>query len=503
MGKPMSKSGPMSPILSASSSPPASISRASEILGLKKELARALGKLSSRIERNQLAYYDPSPPQQAFHDAGATFRERLLMAANQTGKTYCGAREVAMHLTGRYPDDWKGKRFAGATVWLAGSETAELTRRGVQRHLVGPPADENAWGTAAIPAECIVETKRASGSVADALEYCTVRHVSGALSVVYFKNYAQGRKRWQADTVHGVWFDEEPPLEIYTEGLTRTNIHMGPVLVTFTPLMGQSQVVIRYIRPDPKDLGSRQRCVVSMTLDNSERYSAEEIEQIVASYPEHERDARTKGIPALGSGLVWPFHEQDYLVDPFEIPQEWPTIGGMDFGYDHPFGAALLRHNRDADIVYVTRTFRVRLKSPMDHVAALRTWDRPGMPQIPWAWPHDGRRRDKDPSGEEFASLYRQHGLDMLPDPATFEEGGNGLEAGVMEIYDRIASGRWKVLRGSCPEWIEEQRGYHRKDGLIQAIGDDVLSASRYGCMMKRDAKVLRPRRSGASYYNR
>ena len=77
-----------------------------------------------------------------------------------------------------------------------------------------------------------------------------VAHAGGGASVLVFKNYAQGRQKWQGETLDGVWFDEEPPLEIYTEGLTRTNETGGFTMVTFTPLLGMSEVVRMFLSAD-------------------------------------------------------------------------------------------------------------------------------------------------------------------------------------------------------------------------------------------------------------
>ena len=78
-------------------------------------------------------------------------RERLLMAANQVGKTYSGAAEAAIHLTGHYPDWWKGRRWDRPVRAWAGSETGEVTRDGVQRLLVGEPKDRDPVGHGSDP----------------------------------------------------------------------------------------------------------------------------------------------------------------------------------------------------------------------------------------------------------------------------------------------------------------------------------------------------------------
>jgi phage terminase large subunit-like protein len=210
------------------------------------ELVALLEEAKRRKDRRRLTDYRPYAKQREFHASGAVHRERLLMAGNQLGKTYCGAAEVAMHLTGIYPDWWAGRRWDRPTRWWAGSKTGEVTRDGVQRLLVGEPKNEAEWGTGMIPADRLSEWSRRQG-VADALDNATVKHASGGVSTLGFKSYDQGRQKWQGETLDGVWFDEEPPLDIYMEGLTRTNATGGITMITFTPLLGMSDVVAMFL----------------------------------------------------------------------------------------------------------------------------------------------------------------------------------------------------------------------------------------------------------------
>lgn len=209
---------------------------------LKLELLRLLDEKQRRKQENRLTDYWPYAKQIEFHEAGLGHRERLLCAGNQLGKTYCGAAEVAMHLTGLYPDWWGGKRWDRATRWWAGSKTSEVTRDGVQRYLIGEPKDESQWGTGMIPKACLQDFGRRQG-IADALDNVTVKHVSGGVSTLGFKSYDQGRQKWQGETLDGVWLDEECSMDIYLEALTRTNATNGVVMMTFTPLLGYSDVV--------------------------------------------------------------------------------------------------------------------------------------------------------------------------------------------------------------------------------------------------------------------
>lgn len=205
-----------------------------------------LAEKELRRNRNKLAEYRPYAKQAAFHAAGVLHRERLFMAANQVGKTWAGGFEVAMHLTGHYPDWWKGRRWDRPTYWMAGSESGELTRKGVQRILLGKPELRDQWGTGAIP-HADLESWSMRQGVADAVASIVVKHKSGGRSTVQLNSYDQGRTKWQAETVDGVWFDEEPPSDVYFEGLTRTNATNGMVIVTFTPLLGMSDVVKLYL----------------------------------------------------------------------------------------------------------------------------------------------------------------------------------------------------------------------------------------------------------------
>ena len=452
----------------------------STLLSLPSETLSALqARLTAEKERrqrtNRLRDYRPYAKQREYH--AKTEREVLFMAGNQLGKTLAGAFEDAIHLTGRYPDWWEGRRYSHPITMIAGSESYELTRDGLQRLLIGPPANEDEWGTGAIPKDCIVGYTRRAG-VSNALDSVTVKSEFGGSSTLLLKAYEQGRGKWQANTVHEVHFDEEPPEDVYFEGITRTNATGGSIRLTFTPLKGMSSVVARYLMEDSPD-----RAVVTMTIHDAEHYTPEERARIIASYPAHEREARTMGVPSLGSGRIFPVEESLITCAPFEIPKHWPQIGGLDFGWDHPTAAACIAWDRDADVIYLTKGYRQREATPVIHAAAVKPWG----DWLPWAWPHDGN--NDTAAGTNLATQYRAQGLNLLQERATFEDGSNSVEAGLMDMLDRMQTGRWKVF-STVGEFFEEFRLYHRKDGKIVKERDDLISACRYALMMKRFATV-------------
>ncbi|TCR65447.1 terminase family protein [Bosea sp. BK604] len=225
------------------------------------------------------------------------------------------------------------------------------------------------------------------------------------------------------------------------------------------------------------------RHITRMTIEDAEHYTPEQRAAIIASYPAHEREARTKGIPTLGSGRVFPLADDEIACAAPEVQRAWALIGGLDFGWDHPTAAVKLAWDRDADCVHVIAAYRQREQTPVIHAAALKAWGE----KLPWAWPHDGLQHDKG-SGEQLAELYRRQGLNLLPERATFADGSFGVEAGVLDMLERMQTGRLKVAR-HLGEWFDEFRLYHRKDGKIVKERDDLLSATRYGLMMLRFAE--------------
>jgi len=471
----------------------------------KFELLALLEEQKHRRDGNRLRDYRAYAKQQEFHGNGKTFRERLLMAGNQLGKTWSAGFETSMHLTGRYPDWWQGRTFDKAVAGWAAGVTSEVTRDSVQRVLCGRI---NAIGTGAIPRDAIKDKSMKRG-VADAIDTLVIKwggggDIQAGESLLGFKSYDQGREKFQAETLDFVWLDEEPDLDIYTESLTRTNATGGLVYMTFTPLKGMSDVVKRFLMD--KMPGT---VVTTMTIEDAEHYTPEERAAIIASYPAHERDARTKGIPTLGSGRIFPIEEELIKVDPFEIPKHWAQIAGIDFGWDHPSAAAKLAWDRDADVIYVIAAHRQKEQTPVLFAATVKPWG----DWLPWAWPHDGLQHDKG-SGQALRDQYAAQGLSMLKDKATHPpepnekgelvegSGGNGVEAGVMDLLDRMQTGRFKVF-SHLNDWFEEFRMYHRKDGKIVKLDDDLMSATRYANMMKRFATIKPSASQPIVYRNR
>lgn len=439
-------------------------------------------------EQYRIAFFRPYPKQRAFFELTRTKREAALVAANQYGKTDAGAYLGTAVMTGLYPKGWVGRRWSRPTRgWIAG-ETSLVVRDVQQRKLCGEPGVESALGTGLIPKELFADKPSLARGITDAFDTIQVKWIEadgawrGGISVGRFKSYEQGRTKFQGETLDWGWCDEEPDEDIYAEFLTRIN-EGGVLFSTFTPLRGRSKVVLRFIEEPSADRG-----YVTATLDEAEHFSAAEKKRRYEGYLAHERDARARGIPTLGSGAVYPFSEDAIKETGLQldaIPLQWAKLWGTDFGINHPFAAVLMAWDRDVDCIHIVHAIRVSGQSALQHATAMRLI----AAAVPAAWPHDGHQRDKG-SGHELAQIYRGHGLSMLHDHASYEGGGYGPEGAVLEITERAATGRFKVA-SHLSDWFSEFRLYHRKDGLIVRLEDDLMSATEKCVMAKRFARPM------------
>ena len=447
-------------------------------------VAAALKEIERRKKFRKVEFFEPYPKQVEFFDMGSAKRERLFMAGNQLGKTEAGAFELTCHLTGVYPDWWLGRRFEKPTKFWASGITGISTRDTVQKKLFGEPGLESLFGTGMIPKELILDKSLARG-VTNLLDKVMIRHKSGGNSVLMLKSYEQGREKWQGDTIDGLWCDEEPPSDIYSEGLARLT-GQGFAYITFTPLKGKSEVVLSFTDEDHADKG-----YVTMTIDDVTHFTDEEKEKRVASYKPYEREARRNGIPMMGEGRVFETPEEMIREAQIDIiPREWVWLWALDFGIgsttskDHAFAAVLIMWDRDSDVIHVKHAVKMFSGTPLEHVAAMKPFG-----YIPVAWPQDGHQRDTG-SLKPMAKIYKDHGLRMLPEHAKFSDGSNSTETGITRMDERFRSGRLKVA-AHLSDWFKEYRDYHREDGLLVKRRDDLMSATRVAVMTHRYARPL------------
>jgi len=401
------------------------------------------------------------PKHMAFFAAGATRRERAFIAANKIGKSESvGGFETVCHLLAKYPSWWKGRRFnRPITAWASG-DTAKTTRDIIQRILLGPVGE---FGTGMIPADCLLRTTAKPG-VADAIEGIFVKSASGGTSELILKSYDQGRESFQGTNRDLVWLDEEADREIYVECLLRTMTTNGILLLTFTPLMGVTDIVRDFLEQTESETG---KFSIQATWDDAPHLTPEAKAELLGSIPPYQREARTKGVPQLGSGAIYQVPESDIVVADFAIPDFWPRAFGLDVGWNKTAAIWGARDN-ESGVIYLFSEHYMGQQEPILHAQAIKgrgAW-------IPGVIDPAARGRSQI-DGRQLIQIYRECGLHL-------EEADNTVEVGIYQVWQLMSSGKLKVFR-SMGNWLREFRLYQRdKDGKIVKQDDHAMDSTRY-----------------------
>lgn len=380
---------------------------------------------------------------------------------HNSGKSEMGAYETTAHLTGLYPKWWTGKRFSHPIeAWAVGDKQSTV-RDILQSKLLGlmnrslDSLDAvTGIGTGMIPGSRIIGKPRMKMGIPDAVESVYVRHASGGTSILQFKSYEQGRVAFQGTAKQLIWLDEECPEDIYTECLVRTMTTDGILILTFTPLAGLSPIVLQFLPggkvPDEGSIRvSDTKFVVSATWDDAPHLSEQAKAELIESFPPFQRDARTKGVPQLGSGAIYPVPESEIVVPDFEIPATWPRCYGMDVGWNRT-AALWATQDPNSKVWYLYSEHYVGREEPALQAQAIRA--RGAIPGV--IDPAARGRGQKD--GEQLFDTYQQLGLDI-------EKANNAVEAGLYSVWQAFTTGQLKVFN-SLKNFLEEFRVYRRDD---------------------------------------
>ena len=461
----------------------------------KVELLAELDELDARSQQNAISNFFPDtgnlrrelyPKQMEFFRAGTNFKLRLFMAANRVGKTFSAAYELTCHLTGDYPHWWEGKRYVNSNNWWVCGVDSKLIRSELQQTLLGPVGN---FGTGMIPKgaldfDSLKEAKKADTPVG----VFRVKHKSGTYSSVEFKSYESGREAFQSAKVN-IWLDEEPPLSIFTECLLRTmSTGTGDklsIMITFTPLKGLSETVLNFLEGDTysdgqiktKDQKPTNKYVVRCGWDDVPHLSAEEKAEELQNIPPWARDARTRGIPQMGAGAIYPLQWEEVSVKRFEIPKTWKKFAGMDVG--SKTAVTWYAVSPDNGVIYCYHEYYREGELPSIHVqgmAPLGTW-------IPIAIDSAAHQRSQT-DGERLFEMYNELGLQL-------HNADKSVETGLYLVWELLATHRLKFfddLRYTKEEFLI----YHKDEkGKVVKQRDHLMDTVRYAMMTGRDLATL------------
>lgn len=454
----------------------------------KERYLKLLKTKNTRLRQNRITQFfplegplsrDKYPKHMEFFRKGTQFSERCIMAANRVGKSESiGAYETTCHLTGRYPDWWEGHKFnRPINAWAAGT-TGTTARDIVQYKLIGPPEE---FGTGLIPEKYIIKTTPKAGGVPNAVDTILVKHISGGMSRCKIKSYAEGRKSFEGTEQDLIWLDEECPMPIYTECVTRTMTTNGLIMLTFTPLEGMTDTVLQFM-PNGQLLEntSGSKCLITATWDDAPHLTTEQKQKLYDALPPHQREARSKGVPQLGSGAIYPILESNITVDDFPIPDHWLRSYAMDVGWNRT-AAIWSATNPDTNITYLYSEYYQGNAEPIIHAEGIKSrgaW-------IPGVIDHAAHGRSQV-DGQNLFDIYWNLGLDL-------SNANKSVEAGIYKVWQMLSTNKLKVFK-SLLNWFTEFRQYCRdENGKIMKKNDHLMDCTRYLVMSGLDRAIARP----------
>jgi phage terminase large subunit-like protein len=446
----------------------------------QEELLALLEEKARRESFNAIRRYFPDtgplrrelyPKHMEFFAWGLTRRVRLVIAANRVGKTETmGGYEVACHLTGVYPEWWPGRRYTRPVkVWASG-DISTTTRDSIQEKMIGPWHER---GTRLLPKDSIVNVSSKSGVPLGA-DTVTIRHSSGGTSTLMFKSFDQGRRAFQASEPDIVWLDEECPVDIYMESLTRTLTNNGMVILTFTPLQGVTELVQKFLEGGSvrRPINNDTKQVIFATWADAPHLDIKARADLLEEYLPWQRAARTEGIPQLGAGAIYPLEESRITVEDFPVPAHWQRAYGLDVGWNWTaFGFWAV--DPDTGVAYMYECQKVSAMEPYEVVKLIHAVDGRIRGVID---PAAAGRGQKD--GERLIQAYRDLGLDIVP-------ANNAVAAGIQNVWRRLVSGKCKIFRGKGEPMLAEYRMYRRDEkGNIVKENDHLMDGGlRYPIM--------------------
>ncbi len=462
-------------------------SEMNEILQKIKAIEREQNR---REKSDNLARYNTGgkkhKKQLAFHKCKK--RNRWVFGGNRSGKTECGAVECVWLARGNHP---YRKNRAGVFGWVV-SLTAQVQRDVAQKkilHYLRPD-----WIQ-----DVVMMSGRKDNPQTGVIDQIVVKNVFGGTSVIGFKSCDQGRERFQGSSLDFVWFDEEPPQDVYEECCMRVVDREGDVFGTMTPLKGLTFVYEEIYMNRKKN---PQVWYEFMEWGDNPYLPKKEIRLLDATMDETTLQARRYGRFAAREGLVYPeFDESIHVIEPFQIPKEWQDNISIDPGLKNPLSAHWYAVDYDGN-VYVVAEHYAAGRDVDFHAEAIR------VVSEKLGWKRDGKGRVQaliDPAAgqrtlasvKSVTELFYERGI--LVNPKVNKDIFSGIAQVKSYLNCKNGLPNLYIFKG-CTNMIREIKGYFWGSGENPEKKDDhAMDELRYYLMTRPKNAPPAPERSEVS----
>ena len=440
------------------------------------EIALIDGELERRRKQNVLARYNAGrrkhKKQMAFHRCKK--RNRWVFGGNRSGKTECGAVEAIWMARGIHPYRRNRKDVFGWVVSLSQQVQRDVAQSKILHYL---PKN---W-----IADIVMLSGRKDSPASGIIDQIKLKNVFGGISTIGFKSCDQGREKFQGASLDFVWFDEEPPRDIYEECLMRVMDRKGDIFGTMTPLKGRTFVYNEIY------LNARRNPEVwyeFMNWEDNPFLSASEVKLLEGALDQSSLDSRKYGRFSEGYGLVYPeFDESVHVVKPFSVPSEWQENVSIDPGLRNPLSAHWYCVDWDGNIYVVAEHYEKGRDidfhaAAIDEISRRLGWKRDGSGRISALIDSAAGQRTLA-SSKSVSELFYERGIAVNPNV------DKDVFSGISRVKSYLARGNGQpdiYIFDCCENMIAEFKSYSwgAGDRPIKA-GDHAMDELRYFVMSR------------------
>ncbi len=457
-----------------------------------REIVEKLCKIEAELERRKsgdlLAAYNSGEvkheKQLAFHKSPK--RNRWVFGGNRSGKTECGAVECIYMARGIHPYRQNRADACGWVVSLSAQVQRDVAQKKILKYL------RRDWIE-----DIVMLSGRRDFPENGIIDFIRVKNVFGGCSVIGFKSCDQGREKFQGASLDFVWFDEEPPKDVYDECRMRVFDRRGDIFGTMTPLKGLTFVyneIFLNRRNDPEIWYEFIEWSDNPYLDK------EEIRALEGSMDEVSLQARRYGrFVTDTAGLVYPeFDEKVHVIEPFAVPKEWQDCISIDPGLNNPLSAHWYAVDFDGNVYAIAEHYEAGRDIDY-HAAAIREictrldWHTDGKGRICALIDSAARQRTLG-SLKSVVELFYERGL--LVNPSVEKDLFSGIAQVKSYLNQKNGLPNLYVFK-NCVNLIRELKGYYWGSGDTPRKADDhSLDELRYYLMTKPRKSPLLAERS-------
>ena len=315
----------------------------------KQEIIKKIIDIDNAIEyvkRNKaLDYYNKDKvhlKQMEFHKN--PHKNRWVFGGNRSGKTECGAVEAIWMARGIHPYRENKPNVEGWVVSVSTQVQRDVAQNKILYYL------DSSWIE-----DIVMVSGKKSNMQMGVIDTIVIRNVFGGLSKIGFKSCDQGREKFQGASLDFVWFDEEPPYDIYMECKMRVLDKCGDLFGTMTPLKGLSWVYNTIYLNENNDSDVWH---IHMEWADNPFLNSDEIQKLTNALNKEELDARRYGLFGGACGLVYSeFDENTHVIDPFEVPHDWYDTLSIDPGLKNPLSCHWYAVDWDGNIYVIAEHY--------------------------------------------------------------------------------------------------------------------------------------------------